>query len=184
MLEDVIFLIYFSLPGAYANMAPVPVASKNLTPYLNKPIDFKRSFRGKRILGDNKTFRGLDWGFLSALAVFLIQLHLYNSFDGVKNFSQLDYTELNWFMVPLLMTLGALGGDAIKSFFKRQLNRKPGESWIPFDQMDSVVGILFVASFYYEMTWGLAIVSTIVGSLLHPLATTIAWLLKWKKSPL
>ena len=40
------------------------------------------------------------------------------------------------------MGFGALGGDLIKSLFKRRLNRKPGQPFVPFDQLDFVVGAL------------------------------------------
>jgi len=31
----------------------------------------------------------------------------------------------------------------IKSFFKRRAGKKRGEDWIPFDQLDFVLGVLF-----------------------------------------
>lgn len=184
MLKEVLFITFFALPGALANMAPVFAASGNWLPQLKRPLDFGRSFRDKRILGDNKTFRGVFFGFIFALATAYIQLWLYNSYEAVQEFSLIDYATLNLWGLAGLMTLGALGGDAVKSFFKRQLGHKPGQSWMPFDQIDSVLGLLLVSLLYLDMPTSTWIVAIIVGGLLHPTATTVAWLLRLKESPL
>jgi CDP-2,3-bis-(O-geranylgeranyl)-sn-glycerol synthase len=40
-------------------------------------------------------------------------------------------------------------GDAVKSFFKRQIGVAPGASWIGFDQLDFFIGAYaFVAPLY------------------------------------
>jgi len=33
-------------------------------------------------------------------------------------------------------------GDIIESFFKRRIGKKRGESWVPFDQLDFILGVL------------------------------------------
>ena len=184
MIVDVLFLTYFALPGALANMAPVFAAKGKWTPFLDKPLDMGTSFNGQRLLGNNKTFRGFVWGFVFALGASLIQLWLYEEFQGVRDFSLINYSGINVLGLSLLMTLGALGGDALKSFFKRQLNKKPGESWIPFDQTDSVAGLTLVSTLYLDLPLETWIAGFIFGSLLHPFSTTVAWLLKLKESPL
>lgn len=40
----------------------------------------------------------------------------------------------------LLLGFGTLVGDAVKSFFKRQIGIAPGDSWIGPDQLDFMVG--------------------------------------------
>lgn len=184
MISDVLFLVYFALPGALANMAPVFAASGNWLPQLNKPIDFGAHFRSKRLLGNNKTFRGLFFGFIFALIAVGLQQWIFNSSPLIRDWSLVDYQSINGLALAFLLTIGALGGDAVKSFFKRQIGIKPGQSWMPFDQVDSVLGMTVVAALYIDLpliTWILGIA---VGSLLHPLSTTIAWVLKMKDSPL
>lgn len=34
-----------------------------------------------------------------------------------------------------------MGGDAAKSFFKRRVHVPPGKPWVPFDQLDFVIGV-------------------------------------------
>ena len=38
---------------------------------------------------------------------------------------------------------GALIGDIIESFFKRRVGIERGKNWIPFDQLDFILGVLF-----------------------------------------
>ena len=183
MLHDVIFVLYFALPGAIANMAPVFAAKGNWAPFLDKPVDFGLTVRGRRILGDHKTFRGFVFGYVFAQVFIFLQAWLYHSVEGVREFSNIDYQELSLVVLALLMTLGALGGDAIKSFFKRQIGIKPGHTWVPFDQIDSVLGLMVVCGLYLDLSPTTWVLGFVVGSLLHPAATTIGWVLKLKDEP-
>src|SRR4051812_27852644 len=50
---------------------------------------------------------------------------------------------------PLLgawIGLGALSGDLVKSFAKRRRGILPGQAWIPFDQIDWLLGALAFAA--------------------------------------
>ena len=131
-------LIYFLLPAGFANMAPVLVKRY-----------FKKSFNGKRILGDHKTVRGLIFGIIFAIVIALIQEYLFQHTIYFKELSLIDYSINYSLIVGLLMGTGALIGDAVKSFFKRQAGVKPGESFMPFDQIDWIVGVvIFIIPIY------------------------------------
>lgn len=56
MVHDVLCVLYFFVPAYLANMSPVLV--RGWFPALSTPIDGGRTFRGRRILGDHKTWRG------------------------------------------------------------------------------------------------------------------------------
>ncbi len=132
-----IFLLqcfYFMLPGYFANMAPVMIKKINLLVF---PIDFNAKINNKPVLGKNKTFRGLIFGIIFSIIIAYFQYFLY-SIEFFKNVSFFNYN--NWLAFGILMGLGALSGDMIKSFFKRRVNIKPGNKFIPFDQMDFVIG--------------------------------------------
>jgi CDP-2,3-bis-(O-geranylgeranyl)-sn-glycerol synthase len=47
-----------------------------------------------------------------------------------------------WPVLGLLFGLGAMGGDSVKSFIKRRIGIPPGRPWVPFDQLDFVLGAL------------------------------------------
>ena len=114
------------------------------------PIDFGRTWKdGRRRLGDGKTWRGLFAGtFLGMTAGF--GLAVAASYLRVSDFVYLRLTDFEGFpsMIPLLFSLcfGALVGDIVESFFKRRIGKERGQDWVPFDQLDFLVGAL-VSSF-------------------------------------
>ena len=109
-LENVIFALLFFLPAGISNMTPV-FSSK--IPYLknwNTPLDFGKSYRGQRVFGKNKTWRGLISGVLLGTLAGYVLSQIYFT----------DYSTLDFVLLAAGMSLGALVGDAIESFFKRQ----------------------------------------------------------------
>jgi hypothetical protein len=75
MFRDVFFALWFFLPAAVANMIPIFVAKWPYVRNWNAPIDCGLTFRGKRVLGSHKTWRGLAAGIiLATLALWLQQL--------------------------------------------------------------------------------------------------------------
>jgi len=48
-------------------------------------------------------------------------------------------------MIPIIASIcfGALIGDIVESFFKRRIGKVRGQDWIPFDQLDFILGALF-----------------------------------------
>jgi len=102
------------------------------------PIDGGRTWRGRRVLGDHKTWRGLVVGVLAGALTFALQQAIFRA-GWLQALALLDYDACS----PLpgaLLGFGALLGDAVKSFFKRGLGIAPGGTWIPFDQLDFLVG--------------------------------------------
>ena len=66
------------------------------------------------------------------------------------------------FMIPIIFSIcfGALLGDIIESFFKRRIGKKRGEDWIPFDQIDFILGVFF----FSFLTAGLLQISGLTSS--------------------
>lgn len=139
---DVARVLYFFAPAYLANMSPVLVGRWFTS--LATPIDGGRMFRGRRVLGDHKTWRGLLAGVAVGPAVFALQALLYEA-GYLRGLALIDYAGASaW--IGVLMGLGTGVGDAVKSFFKRQIGIAPGASWLGFDQLDFFVGAyLFVA---------------------------------------
>jgi CDP-2,3-bis-(O-geranylgeranyl)-sn-glycerol synthase len=120
-------LLVFMLPAYAANMAAPFV---RFWKGWNPPIDARR-------LGSHKTVLGFVAGVGAAvLAAFLLSL---------AGEPALADDPGRWLSFGLLMGLGAMAGDALKSFFKRRLHVAPGRPWVPFDQLDFQVGALLVA---------------------------------------
>lgn len=163
---------YFMLPAYFANMAPV--LAKNYFKPLAVPLDFNKKFKGKRILGSHKTLRGLLAGMVLGIITAFIQ-YLLLRIPCFANISLLDYAE--WPSIGLLMGAGALTGDMVKSFFKRRFSIKPGGRWIPFDQLDYVVGALVFVSIVYVPSIEVIIAALILSFLLHIMINHAAYYL-------
>ena len=137
MANIILQCFYFMLPAYFANMAPV--VAKNMFRKLTLPIDFNIGLGNNTIFGKNKTYRGLIAGMLAAIIVAYTQFFL-NGGNIFADLALVDYS--NWLLIGLLLGLGAMFGDLVKSFVKRRLGLKPGMPFVPFDQLDFVFGAL------------------------------------------
>ena len=138
-------IFWLFLPAMFANRGAL--MSKKLLPGFNFPIDFNKTFRGKRVLGSHKTWRGLIVGVLFSTLVFIVQKYILKLIPSFQDFGLIDYGSTS-FVFGGLLGFGSLFGDSVKSFFKRQRNTKPGEAWLPFDQIDWILGtVLFALPF-------------------------------------
>jgi len=173
--------LYFFLPAYLANMAPVLIVPL-LKNRLMAPIDGGATFRGHRVFGDHKTWRGLFAGIIAAILVVFLQRALMQTETGVA-LSLIDYAAISPLVLGLLFGLGALGGDAVKSFFKRQMGIASGQKWVPFDQLDFVVGGLLLVSIVFVPPLGVVIVLLLITPALHYLSNLIGYALKWKSNP-
>ncbi len=134
-MNEIWFAFWFFLPAGVANMVPVFVSKLPGLRKWNTPLDFGKTWQGKRIFGDNKTWRGLVTGTLMAgLSGVIIYPLLDRSIDSTIPF-----------LLFAFIGLGALLGDAFESFMKRQRDIPSGDSWFPFDQTDYIVGGLIFA---------------------------------------
>jgi CDP-2,3-bis-(O-geranylgeranyl)-sn-glycerol synthase len=185
MIEDVLFAIWFLLPAAAANMIPILVAAVPALKKYDAPIDGGRSWRGHRLLGPHKTWRGIIAGIITATVVLWVQQLLVHEYAWAQGVAQgVDYAALPLFILGPLFAIGALGGDAIESFFKRRLNIASGGTWIPFDQVDYIIGSILISLFFVVLSpvqyiWMLA-----VWFVMHVLASYIGYLLGLKKQPI
>jgi CDP-2,3-bis-(O-geranylgeranyl)-sn-glycerol synthase len=185
MLEDILFALWFFLPAGMANMIPIPVSKIPAFKHLEAPLDFGKTFRGKRIFGSHKTWRGLIAGIIAATLVLALQQYLVAEFSWFDAFAdQVDYAALPTLLVGPLFAIGALGGDAIESFFKRQVNIAPGHGWFPFDQTDYIIGgaiatLPFVSLSLWQYVWLI-----LLWLVIHMIATVIGYFTGFKERPI
>lgn len=151
----------FIFPAYCANAAPV-LAGGGLA------MDFgKNWFDGKRVFGNNKTFRGFFFGLAIGVAVGLVEWVLFG------------YPLL----FSLLSPLGALLGDLAAAFLKRRLGIAPGGLLPIVDQVDFVVGAIVFSLPLAMIYWELAAAVIIITPPIHLLTNFLAYKLKLKKSP-
>ena len=140
----VIQALWLVIPAYIANGSALLVGG-------GTPIDFGKKWKdGRRILGNGKTWRGLvtgaflgmTGGFGITVAAIYIEKSEF-AFLGLNDFGRFPL------MIPIITSVcfGALIGDILESFFKRRIGKKSGEDWIPFDQLDFIIGALFFSFF-------------------------------------
>lgn len=184
-MHELIFAYWFFLPAGLANGAPVVA---NVIPglkHLNQPLDGGRMWRGKPIFGAHKTWRGLLAGMATATAVLAIEQFLARHHAwAVYASGPVDYTTLTLWVLGPLFGFGALMGDAIESFFKRRVAREAGTSWVPFDQIDYVLGglIASLAAVRLRPYDYLAVLA--LWFVLHFAGSYLGYMLKLKDRPL
>ena len=176
MLDSILQSFYLLLPAAFGNMAPVLF---KWIPFLNIPVDLNNTFRGKPIFGKNKTYRGFLFGTLTAIFIVYLQQIFYTQTQAL---TVVDYSQINILLLGFLMGFGALLGDLIESFFKRQVGIGSGKPWFPFDQIDWVLGSLLISSLYISHSREIIIVSIILFGLLHPLVNLVGYYLGIKSN--
>ncbi len=182
MINELWFALWFFLPAGIANATPV-FAKK--VPLLNRwttPLDFGKSWRGKRLFGANKTWRGLVFGTLVGALTSLI---IYLAYPDAAH--QLDFAEnqlLRMLLLGGLLGVGALLGDSIESMVKRQLGIAPGEPWFPFDQIDYIIGGLVFSSLLVTLEPLQNVTILLVYFGLHLVSSYIGYLLNLKDKPL
>jgi CDP-2,3-bis-(O-geranylgeranyl)-sn-glycerol synthase len=184
MLHAIFFSIWFFAPAGFANLAAFLAGKIKALKKFNYPVDCYKKFHGRRVLGNHKTFRGFVAATLVGILVCSLEVWLYTSSFFVQHIVLWDYSAINPVILGALLGFGALFGDSVKSFFKRQINIPPGESWFPFDQIDYVVGGVAFSLLYIRLPFTEYIVLFIVGFLVHPLITFIGYLFRLRKQPL
>lgn len=186
--------LWLLLPAYLANMLPVFVGG-------GTPIDFGRKWKdGKPILGPGKTWRGLLVApLLAALLVWILRrLVTHTGWGDLADWSTWG-PDPWWFLIAYALGLGALVGDAVKSFFKRRTGRERGARWPVFDQLDFVVGSLLFALvvstildfagavtpnfFFEEFTWPRLLVLVLLTPALHLAVNWIGYKLGLKQVP-
>lgn len=142
-------LLYFMTPAYAANMAPPFV---RFWRGWNRPIS-------RRWLGDHKTVVGFGAGVTAAVLTTFVQWHL--AWSG----SLVGYED--WLGLGLRFGVGALAGDSVKSLLKRRVGVAPGRPWIPFDQLDFVLGALVLVWPVAGLGWADAVVILALSPLGH-----------------
>lgn len=140
--EIIIQAFWLILPAYIANASALLIGG-------GTPIDFGKNYKdGRRILGDGKTWRGLISGAFVGIAAGF-GFSVVGFYANNSDFSFLGISDFLGFplMIPILagICFGALFGDIFESFFKRRVGKNRGEDWIPFDQLDFILGVLFLS---------------------------------------
>jgi CDP-2,3-bis-(O-geranylgeranyl)-sn-glycerol synthase len=147
------------------------------------PVDLGRNFAdGRRVFGDGKTYWGLIAGILAGIAIGLVQILAAGAYGPA-------WLPQHTVLSVTLLSVGALLGDLVKSFFKRRFGKERGAKWPVADQYDLVAGA-FVLLLVFDSPWLFAEVTLpafigilILTPLLHRAVNIIGYLVKVKEVP-
>lgn len=184
MLHDIVIALWFFIPAGMANIAPVLAVKIPWIKRFDAPIDGGRTLGGKRLLGANKTWRGILAGMVLAAFTLALQQAIVASSPQFAHFLwPVNYAAMPTLLLGSLFAIGALGGDAIESFFKRQLDIRPGTAWVPFDQIDYVIGAILATAPIVHLSWQQNAWAIVLWVGIHFGAAYVGYLLKLKKTP-
>lgn len=134
-LFHVASLVYFMAPAYAANMAP---------PFIRYWTGWNRPI-SERWLGNHKTVMGFAAGVLAALLTTWVQSRI--AWEG----GLVSYE--HWIELGLRFGIGAMAGDSVKSLVKRRVGIDPGKPWVPWDQLDFVLGALVLVAPWLLLSW-------------------------------
>ena len=160
--------LWLMLPALIPNSAAVLVGG-------GTPMDFGRSWNGRRILGDGKTWRGFVGGTAAGVLFGAFQIVVGDSAGLGDAWSHGEWPSA--FVVVLCLGLGSMVGDSMGSFIKRRLGVERGIKAPGLDQYNFVIGaVVLVIVFRFDWfdlhfmegnaIWGLVAVLVVVP-LLH-----------------
>jgi len=178
VIDAVVVAVWAMLPAYLPNNAAVLAGG-------GPPIDGGRQWRGVRLLGDGKTWRGLAVGTVTGMGVAFLLSGLAPTASellgvGVPRFP---------LVVVVSLPVGAMLGDITASFVKRRTGRERGASLPLVDQLDLVVGALLL-TFLAAPDWTLAtftgpvlVAVLVLTPVLHLGTSGIGYLLGLKQEP-
>jgi CDP-diglyceride synthetase len=177
----VLQLLWLALPIIASGLVHLAVLRNDLLPGLRRmPLDGGLSFRGRRLFGDNKTWRGavVTIGTTTVSAWALAQLSACCwSLPTLAPFAQTQ--PLLW---GFMIGTGYIVGELPNSFAKRQLGIAPGASgqgvagrvfWV-IDQLDSLAGMLLFVAPVWRPSPGLLATIVVIMLIAHPVS---AWIM-------
>ncbi|MGH7600983.1 MAG: CDP-archaeol synthase [bacterium] len=153
--------------------------------FLAQPIDRERMFRGQRLFGSNKTYRGVIAVGLGTALGFGIQALVLHQITSLRHLELIDYSRLNWFPLGFALGVAAMLSELPNSFIKRQLGIAPGTVanglvgvlFYILDQIDMLLGVWLVLSFAVEVTLARVLWSVVFLFLAHQIITLAGYAL-------
>jgi hypothetical protein len=153
--------------------------------FLKRPIDGGRSWRGRRLFGHSKTWRGPLLVAAGSAGVWWLQQRVLHGVPAFAALEAVDYATLPGPGFAALAGFVAELGELPNSFVKRRLGIGPGETargplavlFYLWDQLDVVIGYAAVVACVVPPT-PVGITTTLVlGTAIHPLLTLLGYAL-------
>ena len=186
-MKVILELLLVASPVILAAIFHMIVVSYNWGKRLTYPMDHYKTFRGQRIFGQNKTYRGLVVMILASIAITYFYAFLVQISPSIASVNLLTFEHHSPLFYGFLYGIGYVVGELPNSFFKRQLTISEGKSnsFVQrlIDQLDSVVVILLMLIYTSNFTWTHFWIGIVFYGLLHLSINYGLFLLKLRKEP-
>lgn len=190
LIEMYISLIPVILAGVF-NMAWVKL------PYMSSlaiPIDNNKCFfDGKRIFGDNKTWKGFFGMIILGIISTLIWGEVCRNFTYLNNHNYLYRNNENLLsynvIIGFFLGLAYVLLELPNSFIKRRIDIMPGKSgtglkgvFVLIDQADSLFGCVLVIAVIYKMSVIFYLIYVLIGAVTHIVINMLLYLGKLRRN--
>lgn len=177
-----LFLAVLGAPLLHA-----PVLRWDLLRSLKRPLDGGATIGGRRLLGDNKTWRGA-LSMTAGVVLATLALWQWDWWRDQLPHAVRDSTPL---LVGLLIGLGTVGGELPNSFLKRRLDIAPGTqrrgaagvALSLLDQGDLVLGIWVALLPVWAMPAWLAVVAFAAVGAIHAGINVVGYAIGARAAP-
>lgn len=139
-LETALAGVWLMLPALIPNSAAVLWGGGG-------PMDFGRSWKGRRILGDGKTWRGFFGGALTGTLFGVLQIALASSLGKEQTWGFGEWPDA--LAVVLVLSFGSMIGDSTGSFIKRRFDIGRGAKAPILDQYNFIVAAILLALLFF-----------------------------------
>lgn len=179
ILNIIIKMLWLMLPAYLSN--PAAALSVTLTG-AGRPIDQGKYYKGHRIFGEGKTYKGIFSGIFFGIFIGFIQNFININFlnNSMPNFD---------FISVITLPTGAMLGDLTASFFKRRFGMARGQAFPLVDQLDFVAGA-WIMTILFDKIWFLQnftaeiiIAALVLTPILHRLVNVIGYKIGVSKEP-
>jgi CDP-diglyceride synthetase len=180
--------VWVFLPVLGALVPHAPVLRWDLFPSVNRPLDFGARFRGRRVFGDNKTWRGAIVMFTGTLVATLVLTRWPWFRDRLPD----DVRDAPPAVYGALLGAGVVLGELPNSFMKRQLGIEPGAQLRSplglaitiLDQADFVLGAWVLLLPIWAMPPLGALLAFVVVAGVHSVINVIGYAIGARTAPI
>ncbi len=190
-----IIMMYVTLfPTIIAGVLNMVWCKSSILKKANIPMDGGKNFiDGKRIFGDNKTFKGA-FGYIIFNTISAVLWGFICNKCNIENYNffYIHYTNTFFYNVLIGLMLGIAYSlfELPNSFLKRRLGIAPGKTtkglkkifFVLLDQADSIFGCCLIVNIFFRMTFEFYILYVFVGAITHIVINVLLYLFKLRKN--
>jgi CDP-diglyceride synthetase len=180
--------LWVFVPVLGAPILHAPVLTFDLLKGLKQPLDFGATISGKRVFGDNKTWRGaivMLVGVVSAAALLSLWPWYWHKLPD-------EIQDAGPWLYGFLLGLGVVVGELPNSFLKRRIGIAPGTRrrnlggalLSLYDQADFVLAIWVLLLPIWTMSVGEAAIAFVVVTAVHMAINVVGYAVGARTAPI